>query len=287
MPVMVREVIALLKPKDGGIIVDGTLGLGGHTEQILDASKNGRVMGFEWDGEAADLATERLSRFANRFQLINGSYADLDRELAACGVDRVDGVLVDLGMSSLQIDRGERGFSFKVDGPLDMRMNQGLRRTAADIVNKAGEDELSDIFYFYGEERQARRIARFIVEKRRLAPFATTLQLAGLIAKAVPRRFHPDKIHVATRAFQGLRIAVNQELDNLNRLLAKAPDVLRTAGVFCVISFHSLEDRMVKQAFKSDLRLRVITGRPLQADDDEISDNPRARSARLRGAVKK
>jgi 16S rRNA (cytosine1402-N4)-methyltransferase len=286
VPIMVREVIALLAPKNGGIIVDGTLGLGGHAENILNETADGQVVGFEWDRQAAELAAERLYRFAGRFRLINGSYADIDLELAACGIDKVDGVLVDLGVSSLQIDRGERGFSFRQDAPLDMRMNKDLKRTAADIVNAATEAELADIFYFYGEERQARRIAGFIVEERKRALFVTTIQLADLVARAVPKRFHPDRIHVATRVFQGLRIAVNRELDNLSQLLKKVPDVLRAGGVFCVISFHSLEDRMVKQAFKSDDRLRVLTGKPLQADDNEKSVNPRARSAKLRGAVR-
>lgn len=286
VPIMVSEVIALLEPENGGLIVDGTLGLGGHAENILESTVDGRVIGFEWDREAAVLAVERLKKFGDRFRLINGSYADIDSELAALGIDRVDGVLVDLGVSSLQIDRGERGFSFKKDAPLDMRMSQNLKRTAADIVNGATETELADIFYFYGEERQARRIARFIVEERKSSAIATTIQLSELVARAVPRRFHPDKIHVATRVFQGLRIAVNGELDNLNRLLGKAPAVLRKGGVFCVISFHSLEDRMVKQAFKGDDRLRVLTGRPLQPGDEEKSVNPRARSAKLRGAVR-
>ncbi len=286
VPIMVSEVIALLEPENGGLIVDGTLGLGGHAENILESTVDGRVIGFEWDREAAVLAVERLKKFGDRFRLINGSYADIDSELAALGIDRVDGVLVDLGVSSLQIDRGERGFSFKKDAPLDMRMSQNLKRTAADIVNGATETELADIFYFYGEERQARRIARFIVEERKSSAIAATIQLSELVARAVPRRFHPDKIHVATRVFQGLRIAVNGELDNLNRLLGKAPAVLRKGGVFCVISFHSLEDRMVKQAFKGDDRLRVLTGRPLQPGDEEKSVNPRARSAKLRGAVR-
>lgn len=286
VPIMVREVIALLKPENGEIIVDGTLGLGGHAENILESTAAGRVIGFEWDREAAELAAERLARFADRFLLIHGSYADIDSELAVCGVEKVDGVLVDLGMSSLQIDRGERGFSFQKDAPLDMRMNQDMEKTASDIINRAGENELADIFYFYGEERQARRIARFIVEKRRVSLIKTTHQLAELIKMAVPKRFHPKRIHVATRTFQGLRIAVNRELDNLNRLLEKAPDTLRSGGIFCVISFHSLEDRMVKQAFRADSRLRVITGKPVQPAVEEIAANPRARSAKLRGAVR-
>lgn len=287
MPVMVEEVLALLEPKTGGVIVDGTLGLGGHAENILNKSTpDGRLIGFEWDGEAAKLAAARLVRFADRFQLIRASYAEVDIELAASGVGKVDGMLVDLGVSSLQIDTGERGFSFQVDAPLDMRMNQDMEKTAADLVNSARESELADIFYFYGEERQARRIARFIVEERQRTPFATTLQLSDLIYSSVPKKFHPEKIHVATRAFQGLRIAVNRELDNLNQLLKKAPDILSPGGTFCVISFHSLEDRMVKQAFKSDPRLRVLTAKPLRAGDEEISVNPRARSAKLRGAVR-
>jgi len=287
VPVMVDEVLDCLQPKPDGVYVDGTLGLGGHGLAILEkSSPSGRLVGFEWDREAAALAAERLAGFKERVRIIRASYADLLQELEKIGVEGVDGLLVDLGVSSLQFDRGQRGFSFQVDAPLDMRMNQDLEVTAADIVAGSDEGELADILYHYGEERQARRIARFICEARVVEPVQTTFQLANLIKKAVPRRFHPDKIHVATRTFQALRIAVNRELDNLVRLLEDGPKVLKTGGRFCVITFHSLEDRIVKQAFRKNGKLELLTRKPVESGADEIAVNPRARSARLRGAIK-
>ncbi len=287
VPVMVDEVLDCLQPKPDGVYVDGTLGLGGHGLAILEkSSPSGRLVGFEWDREAAALAAERLAGFKERVRIIRASYADLLQELEKIGVEGVDGLLVDLGVSSLQFDRGQRGFSFQVDAPLDMRMNQDLEVTAADIVAGSDEGELADILYHYGEERQARRIARFICEARVVEPVQTTFQLANLIKKAVPRRFHPDKIHVATRTFQALRIAVNRELDNLVRLFEDVPEIMKPGGRFCVITFHSLEDRIVKQAFRKNNKLQVLTKKPLEPSAEEITVNPRARSARLRGAVR-
>ncbi len=287
VPVMVGEVLECLQPKPDGVYVDGTLGLGGHGLAILEKSApSGGLVGFEWDREAAAYAADRLTGFKERVRIIRASYADLLQELEEIGVEGVDGLLVDLGVSSLQFDRGERGFSFQVDAPLDMRMNQDLKVTAADIVARSNEGELADILYHYGEERQARRIARFICEARVVEPVQTTFQLANLVKKAVPRRFHPDRIHVATRTFQALRIAVNRELDNLVRLLEDGPEALNPGGRFCVITFHSLEDRIVKQAFRKDSRLKLLTKKPVEPGADEIAVNPRARSARLRGAIK-
>ncbi|HHB75103.1 MAG TPA: 16S rRNA (cytosine(1402)-N(4))-methyltransferase RsmH, partial [Desulfobulbus sp.] len=202
------------------------------------------------------------------------------------GIEGIDGLLVDLGVSSLQLDQPERGFSFREDAPLDMRMNRDLQIDATVILARSSEEELADIFYHYGEERQARRIAAYICKVRKTSPVKTTKQLAHLVASAVPRRFHPEKIHVATRVFQALRIAVNRELDNLVRLLAEAPKLLRPEAVFCVITFHSLEDRIVKQAFRKDERLKVVRKKPVRAQDEEIAVNPRARSAKLRSAVR-
>ncbi len=287
VPVMVGAVLDCLQPKSGGVYVDGTLGLGGHGQAILEKSApSGRLVGFEWDREAAAYAADRLAGFTERVRIIRASYADLLVELEKAGIAGVDGLLVDLGVSSLQFDRGARGFSFQVDAPLDMRMNQDLQVTAADIVAGSNEEELADILYHYGEERQARRIARFICEARAVEPIRTTFQLARLVKKAVPRRFHPDKIHVATRTFQALRIAVNRELDNLVRLLEDGPKVLNPGGRFCVITFHSLEDRIVKQAFRKNSNLKLLTKKPVEPDADETASNPRARSARLRGVVK-
>jgi len=287
LPVMVEEVLACLQPKSGKLYVDGTLGLGGHSSAILEkTAPAGRVIGFEWDNEAAPLAAERLRVFGDRIEVVRASYADLLDELEKIGVEAIDGLLVDLGVSSLQFDRGERGFSFQVDAPLDMRMNQDGQVTAADIIKNSREEDLADILYHYGEERQARRIARFICEARDKAQITTTLQLAELVKRAVPRRFHPDKIHMATRTFQALRIAVNRELDNLVRLLEDAPKVLQPGARLCVITFHSLEDRIVKQAFRKHDQLKVLTKKPIEPTAAEIKTNPRARSARLRGAVR-
>jgi len=287
IPVMLDEVLACMQPRPSGVYVDGTLGLGGHSEAILAASApTGQLIGFEWDHQAAAFAAERLAGFGTRFQPVCASYADILLELSKKELSGIDGLLVDLGVSSLQFDRGERGFSFQVDAPLDMRMNQDLAVTAADILARSNEEELADILYHYGEERQARRIARFICEARVKGPLRTTVQLAELVKRAVPRRFYPDKIHVATRTFQALRIAVNRELDNLVRLLTDAPQVLRPGAHFCVLTFHSLEDRIVKQAFRKDSRLEVLQTKPLAPGADEVARNPRARSARLRGAVR-
>jgi len=287
LPVMVEEVLTCLQPKDGKVYVDGTLGLGGHTAAILETTAPaGKVIGFEWDKEALLLAQKRLHIFGDRIEILCASYADLIKELERIGVTAIDGLLVDLGASSLQFDRRERGFSFKNDAPLDMRMNQDGLITAADIIRQSREEELADILYHYGEERQARRIAHFLCEEREKTQIISTLQLAELVKQAVPRRFHPEKIHMATRTFQALRIAVNRELDNLVRLLADAPKVLRPGARLCVITFHSLEDRIVKQAVRKHDQLEGITKKPIEPTAAEIKTNPRARSARLRGAVR-
>ena len=282
---MVNEALACLRPENGGRYVDATLGLGGHSEAVLRASApSGRIIGFEWDNEAAMLAGKRLQSFAGRVTIIHASYADMAEELANLGVDSVDGMLADLGVSSLQLDRPERGFSFSKDAPVDMRMNPETPIDAATILARATEKELADIFYHYGEERQARRIAAHLCRVRTISRIRTTRQLADLVAEAVPRRFHPEKIHVATRVFQALRIAVNRELDNLVRLLADGPGLLRPGAALCMITFHSLEDRIVKQAFRRDQRLRAK--KPVHPTAEEIAANPRARSAILRCAVR-
>jgi len=285
IPVMYDEVLASLQPENGRVYVDATLGLGGHTEAVLKASApNGRVIGFEWDNEAAVPAAGRLQPFGDRVTIIHASYADMVAELTGLGVESVDGILADLGVSSLQLDRSERGFSFRKDAPVDMRMNTESAIDAAAILAGATENELADIFYHYGEERQARRIAAHLCKARANFRIRTTRQLADLVAEAVPRRFHPEKIHVATRVFQALRIAVNRELDNLVRLLADGPDFLRPGAAFCIITFHSLEDRIVKQAFRRDGRLRPV--KPVRPTKEEVATNPRARSATLRCAVR-
>ena len=287
VPVMRDEVLACLRPKNGGVYVDATLGLGGHAEAVLRASAPaGRLIGFEWDREAVELTGRRLAGFADRLTICHLSYAKLAAGLTGLGIRHIDGLLADLGVSSLQFDRPERGFSFRGDGPIDMRMDTDTIMDAAAILARASEEEMADIFYHYGEERQARRIAAHICKARAIAPLTTTRQLADLVARAVPRRFHPEKIHVATRVFQALRIAVNHELDNLVRLLADGPGFLRPGAVFCIITFHSLEDRIVKQAFRRDERLRPCPVKPVRPTKQEVSENPRARSASLRCALR-
>ena len=285
VPVLEEEVVTFLRLRNGGTYVDATLGLGGHTARILDEiSPDGRVIGFEWDEQAAQMAAERLKKFGGRIKIIRGSYAELVEGLRGEGVEKIDGLLLDLGVSSLHLDRGERGFSFQVDAPLDMRMDTRLRNTAADLLQKLSREELADIIYNYGEERQARRIAEYIVQVREKQPVETTGQLAGIVAHAIPRKFHPKTKHVATRTFQALRIAVNRELDNLVKILAAAPTVLVSGARMCVITFHSLEDRIVKQAFTGNSAMTVLTKRPVVPGEQEIADNPRARSAKLRVA---
>lgn len=285
VPVLLQEVMDWLRPCSPGCYVDGTLGLAGHTERILEQSAPaGTVLGFDWDGQAARFAEKRLANFGDRFQLLRASYADMAEQLDRYGQGQVDGILVDLGVSSLQLDCPERGFSFQKDAPLDMRMDTRQEATAQQLVNRLSQEELADIFFYYGEERQARRVARFIVEARVQQPLTTTRQLAELIAQAIPRKYHPKKIHVATRIFQGLRIAVNRELDNLTRLLTDAPRLLKPGARLCIITFHSLEDRIVKQAFAKTPHYKVLTSKPVLPTADEVRKNARARSAKLRVA---
>jgi len=284
VPVLLEEVLEGLQPVSGGVYVDGTLGLGGHTRAILERTKpDGRVVGFEWDVDAVKAGPD-LSGYGDRFTLIHGSYADLVQELSQRNLHAIDGLIADLGVSSLQLDRADRGFSFRADSALDMRMDQRRPLDAAHLLAQAPEEQLADIFYHYGEERQARRIARFIVQARQQAPITTTGQLAAIVADAVPRKFHPPKIHVATKVFQALRIAVNGELDNLSRLLNTAPQVLAPGARVAIITFHSLEDRIVKQIFQQNPAYRVISKRPVEPTDQEMQRNPRARSAKLRVA---
>lgn len=288
IPVLADEVLEWLNPDSAKLYVDGTLGLGGHTTLILErAAPGGRVIGFEWDEQAAGLAADRLARFGDRFQLVPSSYANLLTQCHRLGVRQVDGIVVDLGVSSLQLDSPERGFSFMADAPLDMRMDSNLHVTAEHLVNSLKKDELADIFYNYGEERQARRIARFIVEARLEGPVKTTRQLAEIVRRSVPVKYHPKKIHVATKVFQALRIAVNREFDNLVRLLTDAPQLLAPGARICIISFHSLEDRIVKQAFAGKPEYRVLTRKPVVATLAEIKSNPRSRSAKMRVAERK
>jgi 16S rRNA (cytosine1402-N4)-methyltransferase len=286
--VLLQEVLDFLRPKSGGIYMDGTLGLGGHTQAILSASApEGRVVGFEWDENAIQRSSIRLEEYGSRLVIVRRNFAEIAAGLEDAGVSYLDGLLIDIGLSSLQLDMGERGFSFQRDEPLDMRMDTRREVTAASILATCSEEELADIFYYYGEERQARRIAGEVVRQRQLEAIRTSKQLAILVARAVPKKFHPPRIHVATRVFQALRIAVNTELENLARILDEAPAFLKPGARMCVISFHSLEDRMVKRKFRDNPDLQVLTTRPVAAGADELAANPRSRSAKLRVAERK
>jgi len=288
LPVMLEEAVACLAPVDGGLYVDGNLGLGGHTEKILNmCGPTGMVIGFDWDATALALARTRLARFGDRVRFVHRNFTSIRETLMELGIHRIDGLLLDLGLSSLQLDESGRGFSFRGDEPLDMRMDDRRSLTAAQLVNTASQEELADIFFYYGEERQARRIAARIAQEREIHRIDSTGHLVAIVEQAVPRKFHPRKIHVATRVFQALRIAVNGELDNLAQVLAVGPELLAPGGRFCVISFHSLEDRLVKQAFRENPLLEVVTARPVVPGTEECRRNPRARSAKLRAAVRR
>ncbi len=285
--VLLQEVLEYMQPQENKVYMDGNLGLGGHSGAIMArCNGNAQLIGFDWDEEAQARAANNLSSFGERITFVRRNFADVKEVLVDLGIKQIDGLLLDLGLSSLQLDESNRGFSFKREEPLDMRMDNRVRENAADLVRTASEEELADIFFHYGEERQARPIARAICEIRSKTPIVTSYQLAQIIYNAIPIRFHPKKIHVATRAFQGLRIAVNRELDNLATILKDGVEVLAPGGRFCVISFHSLEDRLVKRGFKAASKLKVLTPRPVVAGSDECNQNPRARSAKLRVAEK-
>ncbi|MGB3211864.1 MAG: 16S rRNA (cytosine(1402)-N(4))-methyltransferase RsmH [Desulforhopalus sp.] len=286
--VLLEECLHYLAPETGKVYVDGTLGLGGHTEAILKASvPKGRVVAFEWDETALSHSLERLDDCKDRLTVIRRNFAELAEGLEEIGIQEIDGLLIDIGVSSLQLDIGERGFSFQRDEVLDMRMDSRGTTTAESILASCSEQELADIFYYYGEERQARPIAAAIVLNRKQEKIRTTKQLVSIVAHAVPKRFHPKRIHVATKVFQALRIAVNTELENLARILDDGVKFLKPGANFCVISFHSLEDRIVKRKFKNNKELEVLTVKPVMSSPEEIAVNPRSRSARLRVARKR
>ncbi|MFH1215792.1 MAG: 16S rRNA (cytosine(1402)-N(4))-methyltransferase RsmH [Pseudomonadota bacterium] len=284
-PVLLDAVIHFLAPRDGGLYVDGNLGLGGHSKAILAASSpGGRVIGFDWDEEAIRKAGENLGEYGGRITIVRRNFAEIQAVLEEQGEGAVDGLLLDLGLSSMQLDVSGRGFSFQGSEPLDMRMDARGDETAADLLNGATENELADIFFYYGEERQARRIASRVVDYRKQTLITTTDQLVGIVEDSVPRRFRPKKIHVATKVFQALRIAVNRELDNLEKILAGLDQIVKPGGRICIISFHSLEDRLVKNAFRNNPKLTSLTAKPVIADESELQTNPRSRSARMRVA---
>lgn len=288
LPVMLSEVLLWLRPRSGGVYVDCTVGYCGHGMEILRASQpNGILLGIDRDGQAINANRQRLQSFGNRAILIKAHFMELRSILAERRIARVDGVLFDLGVSSAQLDEPSRGFSFQSEGPLDMRMDQSSGPTAADIVNGLSEADLADMIYRWGEERYSRRIARAVARARQQQPLTTTRQLTSVIESAVPGHYRRGRIHCATRTFQALRIAVNRELEYLETSLRDAADSLSTGARLCVISFHSLEDRIVKQTFKALSSeaggdLEILTKRPQVPSEEEKESNPRSRSAKLR-----
>jgi 16S rRNA (cytosine1402-N4)-methyltransferase len=308
-PVMPAQTLEQLAAARGGLFIDATLGLGGHAELILCASPINRVIGFDRDAEAIERAKQRLAPFGERFTAAHTDYRRIKAVLAERGIGTVAGVLADLGVSSYQLDTPERGFSFRsgqgvaANSPLDMRMDRSQKLTAADLVKDLSERELARIIFEYGEERAARRIARRIVAERAKAAITTTAQLADLVVRAVHPKGH-WRIHPATKTFQALRIAVNRELEGLDKFVADAVDLLESGGRLVVITFHSLEDRIIKQALRfqsghcvcppnqpecrcgTSRRVEVLTRKAIQPGEDEIAANPRSRSAKLRACQK-
>ncbi len=285
VPVMTAEVIEYLVPGQGGVFLDCTVGLGGHAAALLTAGA-GRLIGLDRDAEALAIARDSLASWEGRVELVHADYRSLETVLDAHGIGVVDGVLADLGMSSFQLESGGRGFSFRRDEPLDMRMDRSAGPTGAALLADTGESELADIIFTYGEERYARRIARAIVATREREPITRTEQLAGIVRRVVPRRGH-QRIDPATRTFQAIRIWVNRELEGLDAFLAAAAGRLRAGRRLAVITFQSLEDRVVKRTFKAleqsgGTACRVLTRRPARPSEEETDRNPRARSAKLR-----
>lgn len=316
IPVLSNEVIEFLNPTPNGIYVDATIGLGGHAGSILDQSfPTGRLIGIDLDTSALTIAEERLQDYNDRVTFVHGNYRDIQQLLGRYEINEVDGILMDLGVSSLQLDTPERGFSFQKLACLDMRMDPTIKVSATQIINESTPDKLIQILQEFGEERYTKRIVREIVKTRAEKPITTTLQLAELVKKVYPSNVKRTKstsknghkrnsIHPATRVFQALRIEVNSELDNLSMGIDAAVSVLKPGGCLCIIDFHSLEDRIVKRKFKKlgkdcvcppkipicicehKKQLRILTNRPIIPSEDEIEGNPRARSAKLRAGRK-
>jgi 16S rRNA (cytosine1402-N4)-methyltransferase len=288
IPVLVEEVMNLLRCDAHKTYVDATLGGGGHALEILKrTSPDGIVIGIDWDEEAIAQAREALVSFGDRIKLFRENFVRLPELLEALNISGVDGILLDLGLSSLQLEKKERGFSLKGEGPLDMRMDQRINRTAADLLHRLSFQELVSTLREFGEERWAKRIAKALVDEREKKPIETTHELREIVHQAIPKRFHSRRIDPATRTFQALRIRVNEELENLGSVLETGWTLLKRGGRLCVISFHSLEDRMVKEAFRRlgrDGVMRGMTKKPITPSEEEQQRNPRSRSAKLRCA---
>lgn len=291
IPVMCREAVEYLKLRPGLTIVDATIGTAGHAMKILEKiTPGGRLIGIDRDEDSLLIAGERLKEFNQNVDLVHGDFRSIDKILLGLNLKKIDGILFDLGASSYQLDSQERGFSFRYNAPLDMRMDKTSYILAYDLVNNLTEKEISDILWMFGEERWHNRIARHLVRERSHSPVATTGQLRDIVLRAIGRPFSQgQRIHPATRTFQALRIAVNRELEALEEALRAVPELLKKNGRVCVISFHSLEDRIVKHNFKENSLkgiYRIITKKPLEAKRDETAQNPRSRSAKMRAAVR-
>ena len=305
IPVLLDETLELLAPERGGIFVDGTLGGGGHAEAVLSRlPKTGRLIGIDRDWDAVRAAGDRLKSYGSRFTALHGNFFTMRALLTETGVTEVSGILLDLGVSSHQLDTQERGFSYKVDAPLDMRMDQGASLSAKEVVNTYPEQELARVIWEYGEERFSRRIAERICRAREQYPIETTLQLASIVRDAIPAKYRNEPQHPARRTFQALRIEVNCELQGLDRAVEDACDLLQKGGRLCIITFHSLEDRIVKRAFRrfenpctcppsapicvcgKEPKAKILTKKPLTASPEEEAQNSRSTSAKLRSIEK-
>lgn len=305
IPVLLNEVLHALAPEPGRIYVDATLGAGGHSEALLERLQpDGKLFGIDQDPTALKLASDRLARFGSQFQAVQGNFSELSRLLPPEARPVTGGILADIGVSSMQLDQAERGFSFSKEAPLDMRMSPEAPLTAEVVVNTYDEARLVQIFSEYGEEHMSKTLARLIVQRRKSNPFQTTTDLATLIKEAYQSKGKQEKIHPATRVFQALRIEVNDELGHLQRFLESLPGLLAPGARVAIISFHSLEDRIIKQHFQAESRdcicpprlpicqcghkaaFKLLNGKPIQGTEDEIRLNPRARSAKLRAAIR-
>jgi 16S rRNA (cytosine1402-N4)-methyltransferase len=286
VPVMLKEIVEWLSPKPGMVLVDGTLGGGGHTQALAALlGEDGLLIGIDRDPAAVDAAKENIRRLPTRF--VQGNYCDLPEILDELGIEKVDGMVLDLGLSSDQLADRERGFSFSSDGPLDLRFNPMVGEPAKRLVNRLSVEHLTELLSRYGEERFSRRIAQAIVRERHDNPIETSAQLAEIVRRSVPKLPGGSRIDPATRTFQALRIVVNEELKSLEIALRRIPDRLRQGARMAIISFHSLEDRRVKEAFAGDERLKVLVRHPLRPSEQEVEENPRSRSAKLRVAERK
>lgn len=290
IPVMLHEVIDYLDPSPGQIIVDATLGTGGHSLEILKKIiPGGRLIGIDRDEDSLAICRQRFSEFSGSYELVHANFVDLDQVLEKLGIDKIDGIVFDLGISTYQLKDVERGFSFQQEGPLDMRMDKSSYISAYDLMNNLNENEISHMLWSFGQERWHNRIAHLLVEERRNQPISTTRQLADLVMRAIPCRYRKGyyRIHPATRTFQAVRIAVNRELEILESSVKKAVAILRKKAKICVISFHSLEDRVIKHTFralKADGLVDIITAKPMTPADSEVAANPSSRSSKFRVA---